>query len=122
MIAHALAHLSLEELDLLFLENVGNLVCPAAFDLGETRRALVLTVTEGDDKPSKYPEMFRSADAVVVSKIDLEPHCRFDRERAFRDIRRLRFTAEILPPSIASGEGVDAWTAWLEALRVSARK
>jgi hydrogenase nickel incorporation protein HypB len=122
MVAHALESVSLDELDLLLLENVGNLVCPAAFDLGESRRALVLSVTEGDDKPSKYPEMFRSADAVILSKIDLAPHCRFDRERAMRDIRRLRVTAEILPLSIIAGDGLDAWIAWLESLRAGAGK
>lgn len=120
MIAHAVEHLPLADLDLLFLENVGNLVCPAAFDLGESRRAVVLSVTEGDDKPSKYPEIFRSADAVLLSKIDLAPHCRFDRERATRDIRTLRFTAEILPLSATTGDGFDAWTAWLAGLRAGA--
>jgi hydrogenase nickel incorporation protein HypB len=113
MIEHALEDLSLDGVRLLFIENVGNLVCPALFDLGETRRAVVLSVAEGDDKPSKYPEMFASADVVVFSKSDLAPHLDFDRERAERDVRRLRFTADLLSLSARSGEGMDAWLKWL---------
>lgn len=116
MVEHALDHLPLDKLDLLFIENVGNLVCPASFDLGETRRAVVLSVTEGDDKPSKYPEMFQSADAVVLSKMDLMPYARFRRDRAEADIRRLRSTTELLPLSVETGDGVDAWLKWLAPL------
>lgn len=120
--AHMLAHAAEEigafsgGLDLLLVENVGNLVCPALFDLGESRRAVVLSVAEGDDKPSKYPEIFRSADAVVISKIDLAPHVRFDRARAERDLRRLRSTVDLLPLSASNGEGLSAWTEWLERI------
>jgi hydrogenase nickel incorporation protein HypB len=113
MIGHAIEDLPLEGVRILFIENVGNLVCPALFDLGETRRAVVLSVAEGDDKPSKYPEMFASADVVVFSKSDLAPHLDFDRERAERDVRRIRFTSDLLSLSARSGDGLDGWIAWL---------
>ncbi len=116
MVGHAAEHLPVDDLDLLFLENVGNLVCPASFDLGESKRVVVLSMAEGDDKPSKYPEMFRSADLVALSKCDLAPHVNFDRDRAVRDIRRLRFTADILPLSARTGEGIESWLHWLRHL------
>jgi hydrogenase nickel incorporation protein HypB len=116
MIAEALPALRLEALRLLFIENVGNLVCPSSFDLGEDVRAVLTSVPEGDDKPSKYPTMFLSADAVVVNKIDLAPHASYDMARAERDIRGLRPGASVLPLSCRTGEGVDEWLAWVRAV------
>jgi hydrogenase nickel incorporation protein HypB len=112
---------ALEELDpapggLVFVENVGNLVCPALFDLGESRKVVVISVTEGDDKPLKYPHMFAAADLVVVNKTDLLPYVDFDLARLTTDARRLNAGLEILPLSARSGENVAAWHGWLADL------
>jgi hydrogenase nickel incorporation protein HypB len=93
------------------IENVGNLVCPALFDLGESRRAVVLSVAEGDDKPLKYPHMFRSADVLVVNKIDLLPHVDFDVERCIEGARRANPRVEIVQVSARRGDGLDDWYA-----------
>jgi hydrogenase nickel incorporation protein HypB len=98
---------------ILFIENVGNLVCPAGFDLGEHRKVVIASVTEGEDKPLKYPDMFRVADAVVVSKADLLPHLAFDVEALFENVRRVAPRAAILKLSATTGEGLDAWLDWL---------
>jgi len=116
MIAHALEHFSLDELDILFIENVGNLVCPAAFDLGETKRVFVLSIAEGADKPSKYPEIFSGADAVLLSKIDFAPYTDFDFSRAETDIHRIRFTVELMRVSSRTGDGIKSWCDWLARL------
>ncbi len=100
----------------LFIENVGNLVCPAAFDLGETRRVVVVSVTEGEDKPLKYPEMFASADAVVVTKIDLLPHLAFDVDALIENARRINPRIDILRASSMGEPGVGGWLAWLDGL------
>src|SRR5512138_972406 len=89
MVGHALEELPLDDLDLLFIENVGNLVCPAAFDLGEAHKVAILSVTEGEDKPLKYPDMFRAADLMLLNKCDLLPYLRFDVERALDNARRV---------------------------------
>jgi hydrogenase nickel incorporation protein HypB len=112
-VSAALAKLPLADLDLLFIENVGNLVCPANFELGESRRVVVLSVAEGDDKPMKYPYMFQRADAVVVSKIDLLEHCRFNLERVREDLGRVNPRAPVLEVSAYDGAGIDAWTGWV---------
>ena len=114
MVAHALDGLALRDASVLFIENVGNLVCPAAFDLGENRRVVILSVTEGDDKPLKYPDMFRTADLVLVNKIDLLPHVDFDVTTALGYARRLKPDVEALFVSARTGEGFDAWLAWLD--------
>ena len=113
MVAHALERLDATGLDVLFIENVGNLVCPASYDLGEDKRVVLLSVTEGEDKPLKYPVIFRRADLVVVSKIDLAEAVGFDRAKAWAAIRQAAPRAEILETSAKTGAGFDAWLAWL---------
>lgn len=113
MVGHALDELSPAAGSLLFIENVGNLVCPAAFDLGEHRRVALLSVTEGDDKPLKYPDLFAAADLVILNKIDLLPHVDFDVARCREYARRTNPEVGILELSARSGEGVDEWLAWL---------
>ena len=113
MVAHALERLDATGLDVLFIENVGNLVCPASYDLGEDKRVVLLSVTEGEDKPLKYPVIFRRADLVVVSKIDLAEAVGFDRAQAWAAIRQAAPRAEILETSAKTGAGFDAWLAWL---------
>jgi hydrogenase nickel incorporation protein HypB len=106
------AHLeawSLDALDFLFIENVGNLVCPASYDLGEAVRVALLSVTEGEDKPLKYPTMFNSADAAVVTKMDLAEACEYDREAALRNLREIRPGIEIIEVSAKRGIGMDNW-------------
>lgn len=116
MVAHGVEALALDGDCLLFIENVGNLVCPALFDLGERAKAVVLSVTEGEDKPLKYPHMFRAADALVVNKIDLLPHLAFDLDRLLEYARRVNPRLVVFPLSATTGEGVDAFCAWLSAL------
>ncbi|MCE1236063.1 MAG: hydrogenase nickel incorporation protein HypB [Hyphomicrobiales bacterium] len=114
MTADAIARLDLDEVDLLFVENVGNLVCPADFDVGQHRDVVLLSVTEGDDKPAKYPVIFRNADLVVFSKTDLLPHFDdFDPARARRAVDRVRGRGPIVEVSAKTGEGLDAWVDWL---------
>ncbi len=115
MVERALADWKLEDLDILFLENVGNLVCPTSYDLGEDARAVLLSVTEGEDKPSKYPATFHHADVMVLNKIDLLPYVPFQRELALENARRVQPAIEILELSCTTGEGLDGWRAWLEA-------
>ncbi len=114
MIHRALHELALEGLDLLFIENVGNLVCPASFDLGQHLNLALLSVTEGDDKPSKYPVMFRAADLVLVTKTDLLPHLDdFEVGRAESNLRALASRAPLLALSARRGPGLEAWLTWL---------
>jgi len=115
MIAGALDRLALPAGSLLLIENVGNLVCPAAFDLGEAARVVVVSLTEGDDKPLKYPNMFAGADLVVINKIDLAPYLPADAERLAANVRRINRRAGILRLSATTGAGLDRWCAWLEA-------
>lgn len=116
MLHEALHHVKLDGLDLLFIENVGNLVCPAAFDLGAHRNVVLLSVTEGDDKPAKYPVMFRAADLVLLTKTDLLAVLEdFDPARAEACLRALANPAPLLPLSAKTGEGLEAWLEWLRA-------
>jgi hydrogenase nickel incorporation protein HypB len=101
---------------LLFVENVGNLVCPALFDLGETAKVVVISVTEGDDKPLKYPHMFAAADLVVVNKTDLLPYVDFDVDACASRARSLNQGLRILPVSVKTGDGLDGWYSWLQEL------
>ena len=113
MLSNAFEGLPLPEIDLLFIENVGNLICPASFALGEDRNVLVASVPEGDDKPHKYPVMFSNADLVILNKIDLLPHVDFDRQ-AFREaVKGRNEKAPILEISCKTGRGIDRWVAWL---------
>ena len=116
MVARALEQLHPADGSLLFVENVGNLVCPALFDLGEHRKVVVISVTEGDDKPLKYPHMFAAADLVVVNKTDLLPYVDFDLDRLTRDARSLNPDLEVLAVSARTGTGTAAWRGWLDAL------
>jgi hydrogenase nickel incorporation protein HypB len=116
MVARGLAALPLDGVRLLFIENVGNLVCPASFDLGENRRVTLLSCTEGEDKPLKYPPIFTSAHAVVLNKIDVAAVLGFDRAVARANIRRIAPQAELLELSARTGEGFDAWLAYLRAM------
>lgn len=113
MIARALDELSLEDIDLVFIENIGNLVCPAEFILGEHKRVVVSSVPEGDDKPVKYPLIFVDADAVIVNKIDLLPYVDFDIASFRQRIRDLNARAEIFLLSCKTGEGVEQWCSWV---------
>lgn len=109
MVAAALASLDLTALDLIVIENVGNLVCPAEFALGEDAKAVVLSITEGDDKPLKYPLMFKESAAAVLNKADLLPHTDFDMAAATEDIRSLHPGIAVLPVSCRTGAGLSAW-------------
>jgi hydrogenase nickel incorporation protein HypB len=114
MVHQALHDIKLEGLDILFIENVGNLVCPASFDIGQHCNVLLLSVTEGDDKPSKYPIMFRAADQTLITKTDLLPYIdEFDMARARANITAIRGDLPIIELSAKTGKGVDAWIAWL---------
>jgi len=99
---------------LLFVENVGNLVCPALFDLGEAGKVVVISVTEGDDKPLKYPHMFAAADLIVINKIDLLPYVDFDVDRCQRDARSLNPDVDIVSLSVKSGAGLKSWYEWIK--------
>ncbi len=118
MVRSALPSLPLDELDLLVIENVGNLVCPAEFRVGEDVRVMVTSVTEGEDKPLKYPLMFRVCDLVLVNKIDLLPHLDFDLDRFLSNLDAVHPGVERLLVSAKSGEGVEAWRDWLRATGV----
>jgi hydrogenase nickel incorporation protein HypB len=125
----AMIHRALDQLaphsGLVVIENVGNLVCPALFDLGEARRVVIISVTEGDDKPRKYPHMFSAADLIVINKTDLLPYVDFDVNRLTIQARALRPGVEVLPLSARTGANIDAWYAWLAAvpaLGAAARK
>ncbi|GGK83359.1 hypothetical protein GCM10011405_34010 [Rufibacter glacialis] len=115
MILQALDHIDLTGVDLLFIENVGNLVCPAAFDLGEDIRVTVLAATEGDDKPKKYPRMFLTSELMVVSKADLLPYVPFSIEAVTQDAREVNPTIEVMTISSLKGDGMDEWCNWLLA-------
>jgi hydrogenase nickel incorporation protein HypB len=113
MVRSGLGRLPLHEIDLLFVENVGNLVCPAEFDVGEHAKAMVYAVTEGEEKPLKYPVMFRAADVVLVNKVDLLPHLDFAMDRFLGNLRDVNPGARVLEISARSGRGVDEWCEWL---------
>jgi len=113
MVHNALDNLPLADIDLLLIENVGNLVCPAEFNLGEHRKAVIASIPEGDDKPFKYPAMFIIANAVVLSKTDLLPHVQFDAERFSGAVRGINQKAGIFQVSCTQGTGIDEWVSWL---------
>jgi hydrogenase nickel incorporation protein HypB len=113
MVARAIKRLDLTGLNLLIIENVGNLVCPASYDLGEDLRVVLLSVTEGEDKPLKYPPMFQSADVVIISKMDLAQACGYDRDTALANIRRAAPKARVFETSAKTGQGLDAWREFL---------
>ncbi|WP_050515603.1 hydrogenase nickel incorporation protein HypB [Dickeya undicola] len=115
MVHDAMHRLPLPQRSLLFIENVGNLVCPAGFDLGERHKIAVLSVTEGEDKPLKYPHMFAAASLMIINKIDLLPYLDFDLEACVANARRVNPQIEVIALSARTGEGMEAWLAWLEA-------
>ncbi|EPX76321.1 hydrogenase nickel incorporation protein HypB [Salipiger mucosus] len=115
MVGHAMDHLDLGRDSTLFIENVGNLVCPAAFDLGEDAKVAILSVTEGEDKPLKYPDMFTAARIALLNKVDLAPHCDVDLDLYEANLRRVNPTIEVIRLSARTGEGLADWTAWLRA-------
>ncbi len=122
MVRDALEQLSLAELDVLFVENVGNLVCPASFDLGVHRNVTLLSVPEGDDKPAKYPVMFRGADLALITKADLLAHIEeFDPQRARRALRDVGYAGPVIELTRRGGPGFDAWIEWLIAERAALR-
>ena len=108
---------ALDQLDYLFIENVGNLVCPSSYDLGEKIRVALLSVTEGEDKPLKYPALFNSADAAIVTKIDLAGPCDFNREAALKNINEIRPGIRIFETSAKTGAGMEEWLGYLETER-----
>jgi hydrogenase nickel incorporation protein HypB len=116
MVRSALPALPLDEIDLLVIENVGNLVCPAEFRVGEDARAMVVSVTEGEDKPLKYPLMFRACELVVVNKIDLLPHLDFDLDKLLYNLDAVHPGVRHMLVSARTGEGVDEWRDWLQAV------
>jgi len=120
MVARAMHELPPLPLGVLFIENVGNLVCPAAFDLGETKRVVIASVTEGEDKPLKYPNMFARADLLLVTKSDLLPHLAFDLPLFLKRAAEVRPGLESLVVSARTGEGLDAWYAWIHRVRAEA--
>ncbi len=113
MVWQAMEKLDLQGLDLLIVENVGNLVCPASFDLGEDYRVTLIATTEGDDKPKKYPRMFLTSDLMLVSKIDLLPYLPFEVDRVVADARDINHELEIMEVSSTGGQGVEEWCTWL---------
>lgn len=121
MILQALDHIDLEGVDLLFIENVGNLLCPSAFDLGEDYRVTLLASTEGDDKPKKYPRMFLTSELMLVSKADLLPYVPFSVEAVTKDAREVNPNLEVISISTLNGEGIEDWCDWLRN-KVQAKK
>ena len=117
MIRDAMQRLPLERNGILFIENVGNLVCPASFDLGERHKVAVLSVTEGEDKPLKYPHMFAASSLMLLNKIDLLPYLQFDVDKCLDYARQVNPNIEIILVSATSGEGMDEWLNWLETQR-----
>ena len=116
MIKKAIENIDLDKLDLLVIENVVNLVCPAEFDIGEQKRAVVLSITEGDDKPMKYPLMFKLASIVLLNKTDILKFCNFNLDGATEDIKTLNPGVEVLPVSCSLGDGLKPWLDWLREM------
>ena len=114
MVGHAFERIAVPDGALLLIENVGNLVCPAEFDLGEAHKVVILSVTEGEDKPLKYPHMFAAADLMVLAKVDLLPYLAFDAAKCVEYARRVNPKIEVLQLSSTSGAGMDRWLAWLD--------
>ncbi|GAB5413628.1 MAG: hypothetical protein Cons2KO_12310 [Congregibacter sp.] len=116
MVHKAFHHLTLKD-GVLFIENVGNLVCPAGFDLGEAHKVVIASVTEGEDKPLKYPNMFAASSLMLVSKVDLLPHLDFDVDALIANARRVNPGIAVIRISVKTGEGMDRWRQWLQAAR-----
>lgn len=114
MVGHAMEHLDIAPASLLFIENVGNLVCPAAFDLGEDCKVAILSVTEGEDKPLKYPDMFTASKLALLNKVDLAPYCEVDLDLYEANLRRVNPGLEVIRVSARTGEGMDRWLGWLQ--------
>ncbi len=121
MVAEAVADFDTTGMDLMIVENVGNLVCPAEFEVGEDLRVMILSVPEGHDKPQKYPLMFIETQACILNKIDLLPYTDFDMDAFTKTVSTLNPKSTIFPVSMKTGEGIDAWAAWLKA-RIDAKK
>jgi hydrogenase nickel incorporation protein HypB len=115
MVGQAMQQLGLRDDSLLLIENVGNLVCPASFDLGEAHKVAILSVTEGEDKPLKYPDMFRASDLMLLNKCDLLPYLTFDADLAVENARRVNPDIQVIRISATSGEGMDEWLEWIKA-------
>lgn len=115
MVLHAVQEMKLKNNSVLFIENVGNLVCPAMFDLGEKERVVIISVTEGDDKPLKYPDMFHTSTLCVINKIDLLPYVPFSMEKVKENAKKVNPNLEILEVSCTSGEGLQQWYSWLKS-------
>jgi len=115
MVGQAMRRLALKEDSLLLIENVGNLVCPAGFDLGEAHKVVIFSVTEGEDKPLKYPDMFRAADLMLLNKCDLLPHLDFDADLAVENARRVNPNIRVIRVSASNGEGLEEWLGWIKA-------
>jgi hydrogenase nickel incorporation protein HypB len=113
MVRQGVEGLPLEELDLLFIENVGNLVCPAEFDVGEHMKCMLLSITEGEDKPLKYPLMFQASEVLLLNKMDLRPHLDVDVERLREDVLSLNPSIRIFEVSATKGQGIAEWAEWL---------
>jgi hydrogenase nickel incorporation protein HypB len=122
MVRSALPEIPLQEIDMLVIENVGNLVCPAEFKVGEDARVMVSSVTEGEDKPLKYPLMFRTCDLVLVNKIDLLPHLDYDLDRFLYNVDQVNPGAERMLVSARTGEGIEAWRDWLSDVAARSRE
>lgn len=122
MIEKALADWKLEDLDVLLIENVGNLVCPSSYDLGEAAKVVVLSVTEGEDKPLKYPAMFFRSELLILNKIDLLPYVPFSLAKARENARKVHPGMQILDVSCLTGEGLPQWQSWLASRMVSSQK
>ncbi len=116
MVASALQHFELERIQLLFIENVGNLICPSGFDLGEHQRVVILSIPEGHDKPRKYPIIFRKTSVVLLSKIDLIDRLDYDKKQLYDDLNNIKVDLKIFELSALTGEGMSDWISWLENL------
>jgi hydrogenase nickel incorporation protein HypB len=117
MVGQAVERLGLPEGGILFIENVGNLVCPSGFDLGEAHKVVILSITEGEDKPLKYPDMFAASSLMLLNKVDLLPHLTFDVEKCLAFARRVNPDMQVIRTSATSGEGLYAWIGWIDAQR-----
>jgi hydrogenase nickel incorporation protein HypB len=122
MVERGLSTLKADDIDVLFIENVGNLVCPASFDLGEACKIVILSVAEGDDKPLKYPATFVKSDLVVINKLDLLPHVSFDMSRARENAMRTHPGIDIIEVSCKTGDGIEEWIRWIEKRLETARR
>ncbi len=122
LVAAALENLDYDKIDVLFIENVGNLVCPVEFDCGEDAKVAILSVAEGDDKPEKYPLLFHMAGAMVLNKTDLLPHVDFDVQKAIKHARRLNRGLEVFEVSCRTGNGLENWYNWLRAMRAAKKQ